>query len=360
MGKVCVIHQNDGTDVRVGKVCRTLSKKHEVLFLGWDRDGTDNAVDLGNSVRLLYRKNGLYGMRGGFTRIAFLVWVMFRVLDTRPKTVIAVNEELAFPLLLLKPFLRFNLITDVHDPLVDRVIRGRFHWLFCFVQAVSRRASNVLWVTDKNRFNNIEDKYKSKARIIPNYPNRPDFDVVNSIPVIDDRDLRIAVIGSLHRNRGVNILRDAVRITGGCRVELAGWYTDTDSKALGQEPYARYHGILGMQDSLRLIASCDLVFCFYNPAIKNNINASPNKVYEAICMGKRCVINSETQISAWVYQNHFGYICPYNDVGALSAILAKVKTDLVSHRQGSKEFIEYASKRFYWEVFEDVILRTVS
>ena len=69
-----------------------------------------------------------------------------------------------------------------------------------------------------------------------------------------------------------------------------------------------FHGVVDQQESLRLMSSCDVVFCFYNPAIPNNRNASPNKVYEAICLGKKRVINEEARVSEWVQAQRFGYV----------------------------------------------------
>ena len=359
MSKICIVHQNDGSDVRVGKVCRTLSKQHDVFFLGWDRDGTADSIDLGNAIAMIFRKTGSYGVSSIGTRIQFIIWVLVRIFSLRPATVIAVNEELAFPLLVLKPFLGFKLIIDIHDPLADRVRKGLFHWIFRFVQSIARYGVNLLLVTDENRFQGLDDVYKRKAKIIPNFPNKPNFDVFKKYKTEKDNELRVAYIGSLNDSRGANILRAAVAKVGGIRIELAGWYTDSSARQLGEESYAHYNGILGMQDSLRLIASCDLVFCFYTPEIKNNINASPNKIYEAICMGKRCIINSETKIASWVVTNNFGYACAYYDVDALSGILKFAKDNISAHRTPNEMFLEYAEKRYYWEIYEHVLYESV-
>lgn len=357
MLKICVVHQNDGTDVRVGKVCRTISKEKCVVFLGWDRDRSDQKVDLGDAKRELFVAKGSYGFRSIFVRVHFLLWTLCRVCVIKPDCIIAVNEELAFSLLTIKPFVRFKLIIDIHDPLADRIAKGKFHWFYSLIQAVARNFSDGIWVTDENRFQMLDLKFKAKTMIIPNYPNKPTFDLFEIYRKLDDRILHVAVVGSLNTNRGIQILRQAVERVKGIKLELAGWFTDDESKELEHKPYATFHGVLGMQDSLRLIASCDLIYCYYNPVIKNNINASPNKVYEAICVGKKTIINSETKISKWVVDNGFGQSCAYADVNGLCEIFENAKKNIEYYRMPNEHIVSYASKSLYWEVYEDSILK---
>lgn len=360
MKRICVVHQNDGTDVRVGKMCRTLSQQHDVFFLGWNRDSVSNEVDLGSSRRLLFALSGSYGGGALLPRLRFLLWMVAKVWEIKPATVVVVNEELGLPLGVLKGLFGFKIIVDVHDPLADRLSESRFRKAYVWTQARARKWADLILVTDENRYDKVEESYKLKTRIIPNYPDRPCFDVFAvRAPPGSDGVLRIAAIGSLHENRGTNVLRAAVEKAGGCSVELAGWFTDEVSKRLGDAPYATYHGLLKMQKSLELIASCDLVFCFYNPKIVNNVNASPNKIYEAVCMGKMSIVNSEARISQWVQENNFGYVCDYLDISALVDILDVAKKNIAMHRRADPRLVKFAQTRLYWEHSEDVLLAAV-
>ncbi len=360
MQTVCLIHQNDGTDVRVGKMCRTLSRSAAIartVYLGWVRDDSSHVAELGETESRLFRRISRNAFGALLARLGFVAWVLAHIIRIKPDAVVAVNEEMCFPVLLLRPFMRFRLITDIQDPLADRVVKGPLHFLFRLVQSAARRGADYIWVTDDKRFARLEAPARTKAAVIPNFPNRPQFDIMKSAYDGPDQALRIAVIGSLHTNRGIGILREALEQAGPVQLELAGWYTDRASEALGEQAYSRFHGVLGMQDALRLIASCDLVFCFYNPEIENNIHASPNKVYEAVCMGKRCIINSESIISDWVTENGFGYACAYADSAALAAILRKAAGELAAHRAAEPRLVAYAEGRLYWEAHEATLLR---
>lgn len=356
---VVVIHQQDGTDVRVGKVCRTLSGAHRVTYLGWNREMVETAPDLGASARVLFVRRGQYGAGTVMVRFAFLWWLVRQLWGLRPDAVVVVNEELALPLALLRPFIGCRLLIDIHDPLADRVVVPGMRWLLRLIQTIARSGSDRLWVTDEARYGRLSPRHRQKAVILPNYPNRPKFRLQDVSTDLSSTQVSIAVLGSLHANRGIDILRQAMESCGDCRVEAAGWIADEVSKRFCEMPTVRFHGVIDQQQSLRLMSSCDLVFCFYNPEIPNNRNASPNKVYEAICLGKRCVINEEAQVSQWVLANRFGYVCRYADVAALAEILRAVKRDLPAHRVPDQRLVEFAESKLYWEVAEPALLGSV-
>ena len=356
---VVVIHQQDGTDVRVGKVCRTVSARHRVTYLGWNREMVETAPDLGTSTRVLFTRRGQYGSGTVFARFAFMGWLVRQLWRLRPDAVVVVNEELALPLAFVRPFMGYRLVIDIHDPLADRVVVPGAGWLLGLIQTVARSASDRLWVTDEARFARLSPRHQRKAVILPNYPNRPKFRLQDVLEDPSSPAVSIAVLGSLHANRGLDILRQAMERCGGCRVEAAGWIADEVSKRFCEMSNVRFHGVVDQQKSLRLMSSCDIVFCFYNPEIPNNRNASPNKVYEAICLGKRCVINEEAKVSQWVHANRFGYVCSYADVDALADILRAVKKDLPSHRVPDQRLVAFAESKLYWEVAEPALLGSV-
>lgn len=356
---VCVVHQHDGTDVRIGKVCRTLAPRFAVTYLGWSRDGEPGNPDLGGSERMLFHRRSGFGPKAVFVRLRFIAWVIARLVDIRPVSVVAVNEEMAAPLVLLGKMLGFKLIMDIHDPVADRVGSPRLRRILQLVQQFARNGSDEIWVTDEDRYSRLAPAHQAKAIIIPNFPDRPRFDVLGVVPTETDRVV-VGVVGSLHSSRGLATLRKAMEISGNCAAEVAGWIADEEAENFCRLVTSRFHGIVGLQESLQLMASCDLIFCFYNPRIPNNVNASPNKIYEAICLGKMSVINSEARVSNWLTQNNFGYSCKYDDADGLAAILETVRGNLSAHRMANPRLIEYAGNRLYWDVYEPRLIESVS
>ena len=77
---IVVVHQQDGTDVRIGKVCRTVSRRHRVTYLGWNREMVETSPDLGASSRLLFARRGRYGSGSVSLRLAFMWWLAGQLL----------------------------------------------------------------------------------------------------------------------------------------------------------------------------------------------------------------------------------------------------------------------------------------
>jgi hypothetical protein len=93
------------------------------------------------------------------------------------------------------------------------------------------------------------------------------------------------------------------------------------------DPRVGYHGVVSARRALELAASCDAVFCYYAPTNANMINASPNKVYDAMAVGRPILINREVKVSAWVVENAVGSACAYEDVAGLRAAISRLTAE---------------------------------
>lgn len=80
-------------------------------------------------------------------------------------------------------------------------------------------------------------------------------------------------------------------------------------------------GVLTAEESLRHAASCDAVFAYYALISKNNLNASPNKIHDAMSIGRPIILNSEVKISSFVIEHETEWTCPYHDVDELKRII---------------------------------------
>ena len=65
----------------------------------------------------------------------------------------------------------------------------------------------------------------------------------------------------------------------------------------------------------------DYILSVYAPLNENNINASPNKIYDAIQTETPVIINAEVKISDWVRTKRIGFILPKYEVNNYTAIV---------------------------------------
>ena len=261
---------------------------------------------------------------GGYA--TFLRHVVSSLRGIRPDVVCVVNEELAFLLLPFKRTLYHKIVCELYDPLdarhtgasiVARVVSR-------IVSAIALRFSDRLVVTDENRLSMVA-AYAQKAKVIENFPEDPGPELAGKMP---EGPLKIWAAGSLDEAHGLRQLLEAIQPLRDISVVSAGWLYDRFAEErFVLSDRVDYKGILSAAKALELAAGCDAVFCYYAPVNVNMINASPNKINDAMAIGRPVLINSEVKIASWVVAAGVGHACAYEDVQALRQAIVSCVSD---------------------------------
>ena len=74
----------------------------------------------------------------------------------------------------------------------------------------------------------------------------------------------------------------------------------------------KYYGSMNYDEVLKLEKDCDILFATYNPEILNHKYSAPNKVYEAMALGKPIIVCKNTGIDEMVSNNKIGYAIDYS------------------------------------------------
>lgn len=341
--RIAIVHCNDGSDVRISKTCRSLSSiGHKVHFIGCDRRPNEaKTLDLGDTTLHIMKRATRFGRGTLFGQVVFAIHTTRILAKIRPQTVCGVNEEVALLLMPLRGILYRHLVCDVFDSLVDR--HSRCWWVIRIVLRVvselGRTGADRLIATDQARFERF-GRYRRKTIIIENFPEDPGDELALRLPI---GPIKIYVGGSLSLRRGLEqIIKVAERVED-LEIVSAGWpYDDYAYNTFVQHPKVSFKGIVTSQQSLELAAGCDAVLAFYSPTSINNLYASPNKIYDAMSVGRPTIINSEVKIAKWVAENKVGWLCPYHDTVTLEKILSSLR----ERRANLSEFARNVRKIF--------------
>ena len=330
---VCI---NDGSDTRINKEIKTLSKHFEVYYLGIGRSDTQSFVQpfctkfwlakgsqrqVGTLIRYFFK----------FTRVFF---------SHKFDTIHVINEQL---LLIFFPFLwgkKNKVVADIFDSIFLRTSNAAVQALQNVVYALPKR----IIVTDDNRKTLVPPKFQAKLTVVENYPYR--FD--NPKPKVSTADeLLILYSGSLGLTRGTGLLADLVGLSSSVKIWLVGWIYDEPTRLLAQHPQVKNWGVVTQQESMQIAAQCDYILSLYEPINENNRNASPNKIYDAIQAQTPVIINQEVKVSAFVAENRLGYVVPSfyeNNPTQLLEALIQQKNQFV--------FDQTLQNRYTWEAVE--------
>ncbi len=298
MKKILYISNNDGSDTRIRKELKSFSTKYQVIFLGIA--GAKNYLkEFGNIEQYLVK-----GSRKSIVTYIKLILKIIRIrLNTSNIAGCHVINE--FNLFWALPFIwDTKVVLDIFDSFF---LKNRF-FNYSFIKSFFYFFPDLIIVTDSNRKNLIPAKLHSKCIIIPNYPNDSKL---KSIKIFgSDKKTKICIYGSITKSRGKPFIDSLQKHNYNTNVELhvAGWLYDDFSNSLLQSKNTFYYNILEQNEALFLAANCDLILCLYEPNTMNNIYASPNKIYDAILLNKKVIINSEVLVSDFVKENNLGII----------------------------------------------------
>ena len=352
-GRIALIHGNDGTDVRVGKICRSLSRMgYDTHFIGWDRrPNAKKEIDLGGAQSHILRLETAFGKGTPATMLCFAAHTWRTLAHLRPETVCCVNEEYCLLAVPLKHLYYRHLICDIFDALSDRLSVRSWPYRAAagIVSALSHGAADCLIATDDVRRGRF-GRHQGKCAVIRNYPEDPGEAFWRKNV---EGPVKVYVSGSLFLQKGLKQILAAVEAMEDVQIVAAGPFYDRFAKEeFANHPKVVYNGIVTARRSLELAAECDAIFAFYAPT-KSLEFTSPNKIYDALCVGRPAIINREVDVAPWIMENGLGMQCAYEDVEALREIIASLR----DRRGGLSEYSERLravfAKGYSWERMEE-------
>jgi hypothetical protein len=157
--------------------------------------------------------------------------------------------------------------------------------------------------------------------------------------------------GWMGMGRGTEIINGFLEAGCEIKVYMAGWFCDEETMNLlnGRGDQVEYLGVLKQEDAIKFAAAnADFILCVYKPTNENNINASPNKIYDAILIDTPVIVNSEVKISDWISRNNLGF-----DIGSYIVVdYNETYKSLVSYKN-SFVFNSELKHKYSWESIEN-------
>lgn len=353
-------------DPRVERTAQALTRAgYGLRVVGWDRARGmhfDEQISGASVVRLPIEAQFGTGM-GNFWPLLRWQWGLLRWMVRHRddfEIVHACDFDTVLPAMICKSLFGKKVIYDIFDFYADhlrqtpgwikRIIRAADLWLI-------RRVDGVI-VTDEARLRQIDDLPADRCTIIYNTPQDVSRNVENQVPRQTTDQLKLVYVGLLQIERGLLDILNILKNHSKWQLDLAGFGGDKHQilKVAQELPNVHWHGRIPYHQTLALTGSADVVLALYNPAIPNHRFASPNKLFEAMMLGKPVVVAENTRIDKIVKREECGLVVEYGDQADLEKALHKLHADIAMREILGANGRNLYETKYNWAAMEKRLL----
>ena len=343
---------------------------YEVDILNWNRGvnatvieaATESLKKEGITVHSIYCGNTPYG-KGIITIVNKLLFIIKVILflskhGQQYKVVHAIDFDLGLPVFLAKlinPKLKYKIIYDIAD-FVETFHSPIPTFIRKFIKGVSEKImknAEIIIIPDQNRLGNIPKLLHDKTIII-NTSIDPPNEVVD-FPIKQSSSLlNVFYYGALSRDRGIELLLQ--------QQDICIWFAGKGElqediiKAAEMNSNINYLGYLTLPEILSVASQIDIIYMVYDPTYQHNQIASPNKLYEALYLGKPCIVSENTSIDLFVDKYDIGYITKFDLVSLKQTLSGINQIELFEKGQNAKLIYP----QFSWEHSKNKLIENYS
>lgn len=252
--------------------------------------------------------------------------VMKRIKDI--DVLYAIDLLMAVPLAIIAIMKRKKFIYHIADDFVEaykvpKVLKP----LFLAIDKLLARFASAIVVPDETRITKCLKKHKHKIYIIYNSPE----DIFNGTSVLEFKSnqssdaLRIAYFGVLTEDRFLKELCKTVMENKLLELHIGG-FGPLESYISEQAKHCeriKFYGKLPYPKVLDIQKDTDLLVAMYDPSIANNRRSSPNKLFEAMMLGKPIVVSKGMGIEDFVTSNKIGFVSEYS-IESFSCLIKRI------------------------------------
>ncbi len=309
---------------------------YQVSILGWDRTGELPANETTNSIsiyRLPIRSKYGTGM-GNLPNLLRWQFGLFAWLFRHRNDfdlIHACDFDTVLPGLVWKWLHGGKLIYDIFDFYADH-LRNTPEWIKSTIRTVDLWAidrADAVILADDARTSQISGAAPRRCAVIYNSPPDETIEVVELPSGSRGPGLHLGYVGLLQVERGILELLQVMERHPEWTMDMAGYGGDEDVilPLIDQLDNVTWLGRIPYDRAMAVYQSADVLFATYDPIIPNHRYSSPNKVFEAMMLGKPIIVAEETNMDRIINESGSGLVVPYGDPEALEAALVRLQKE---------------------------------
>jgi glycosyltransferase involved in cell wall biosynthesis len=346
-------------DPRVEKIARSLaSAGYQVSVLGWDRSGELPARSQQDGVTLL-RLPIVAAFGSGMANLPNLLrwqWGLMRWLMRHREAydiIHACDFDTILPALASQTLFSKKVVYDIFDFYADhlRATPELFKKAIRFVDLRAIGRADALILADESRREQIRGARPRFSTVIYNSPEEVAIQQAGGLTSEPGCSLRLAYVGLLQVERGLFEMMALLERHPEWCLDLAGFGGDEARIRAQVErmPNVHWHGRVPYQEALELSRAADVLFATYDPAIPNHRFSSPNKIFEAMMLGKPVLVAKDTNMDRIVQQAECGLVVQYGDEAALESALTQLAQDDTLRKRLGRNARQAYKTHYSWQ-----------
>lgn len=305
--KVCFIRSDKGyPDSRVEKEMYALSKEHEVILLGWNREMAGDEV-IHEKHRIHDREYDFYlipepanyggGMRrmlGPMRRFWKRAYKWLSENQNVYDTIHVVNFDTAKPAFKAARKYKKKVVYDIFDYYADSYnAPGIVKSCIRNIENGYISKADMTIICSEERTKQIEGTDPKKLIVVENTPEdievRDDFELA---PGSDPLKPKVVYAGMLVFDRFLKETAEVMKSRTDIEWHVAGYgvLRPFIEECAASSDNIFYYGPLPYDDILSLEKKCDIMTALQDPSVPNNRYSAPNKFYEALMLGKPIIM----------------------------------------------------------------------
>jgi glycosyltransferase involved in cell wall biosynthesis len=308
---------------------------YQVTILALDRTNRLKQDErVGNWRIIRYR----YSYESGNKLMYFKAWFhwwkfVYKHLSRNSYAIVqASNLESIVPCIAAKARINFTLVFDVRDlwgMSIPGALDGKFisklvAGVFQMAERWSARHVDAMVVNPASL--SILAKYFG-ARVARNIPiaqviNVPLVDLGSAHKAPKERPFRVNFSGHISYLRNAKAIIDFARANPDVQVDVVGKVDDRSLRAeLESQPNILLHGLVPYREAMEIFSEASLIALTYNVSTMMTLIGTPNKLFEAMMMGRPYVASIGGYLAQVADSAKIGWSIPYGDARALTELV---------------------------------------
>jgi len=357
-----VIVRSRARNPAVEKLARALCREgHNVTLLRWNRSGDPDRNVQSEYGVAEFRLQAPYDQPAAFFFIPFWQIFEFFYLLTHDNEIIhACDLDTLVPAILAKVIKGVKLCYTIFDVYADNLPSKTPKMLRRLVRSFERRGTefaDYLFVVNEFQLEQLSLQRTQRLECLYNAPE--DVDSSNPHRDVPGR-LTLFYGGLLLRTRGLEGIIDVVTESAGLRLVVAGSGPDASfftRLTVSSRDKVELIGWVPNAEVIKKTQEADAVIALYDPAVRSNTYASPNKLFEAMMCRRPIITNVETVAGKIVQEEGCGITVPYGDREALRSALELLRDDVELREELAERGRRAYDLRYSWKLMTERLFR---